>query len=110
MRRYVELYTQAVKRRGADANIGPRLPSLVKAAGFEKVEMNVIQLASMTGEVKMISPLTMENIAEAVVAERLATPEELDRLIAELYEYANNPDTIGCTPRLFEVWGNRPAS
>lgn len=105
--RYVELYTEAAKRRGADANIGPRLPSLLTAAGFENVEMNVVQHASTAGEVKLLSPLTMENIADSVVAEGLATQEEIDRLLIAMYEFANTTGTIGSSPRIFEVWGRR---
>ena len=106
-RRYAELYTETVRRRGADANIGPRLPPLLTAAGFEDVEMNVVQPASTTGDVKIITPLTMENIADSAVEEGLASREEIDRLIAELYEFANTPGTIGCMPRVFQVWGRR---
>jgi hypothetical protein len=107
LRRYIELYTQTVHRRGGDANIGPRLPALLRAASFEGIQMNVIQLAGITGEVKLLSPLTMENIADAVMAEGLASPAEIDSIVAELYEFARIPGTIGCTPRIVEAWGYR---
>jgi ubiquinone/menaquinone biosynthesis C-methylase UbiE len=107
-RRYAELYTETVRRRGADANIGPRLPSLLEAAGFENVEMNIVQPASTSGDVKLVTPLTMENIAEACVEEGLVSREEVDRVIAELYEFANTAGTIGCMPRVFQVWGRKP--
>ena len=103
--RYVELYSETVRRRGADPNIGPRLPSLLTEAGFENVRVNVVQPAGTAGEVKLITPLTMENIADAVVAEGLASPPEIERLIADLYEFAHAPGTIGCTPRIVEAWG-----
>jgi SAM-dependent methyltransferase len=106
--RYVELYTETVRRRGADANIGPRLPGLLLEAGFESVRMNVIQLARTEGEVKLIAPLTMENIADAVLAEGLASAGEVDRLVAELYEFAQTPGTVASTPRIVEAWGCRP--
>jgi len=108
LRRYVELYTQTVLRRGADPNIGPRLPELLIDAGFKNVRMNVVQPAGIEGEVKLISPLTMENIADAVLAEGLASKAEIDRLVAELYEYAHTAGTVGCMPRVVEVWGHRP--
>jgi hypothetical protein len=106
--RYVELYIRTARLRGADANIGPRLPGLLTAAGFANVDMNVVQIAATTGEVKLLSPLTMENIGDSVVTEGLATREEVDQLIVELYEFANTPGTIGSTPRIVEVWGQRP--
>lgn len=107
--RYVELYTNAVKRRGGDPNIGPRLPSLLAAAGFENVQMSVTQPAGLDGEVKLLTPLTMENIADAVIAEGLAGRTEIDQIVGELYEYARTPGTIGCGPRVIEAWGQRPA-
>ena len=107
--RYVELYTETVKRRGGDPHIGPRLPSLLSEAGFESVQMNVVQLAGTEGEVKLLTPLTMENIAEAVLAEGLASQTVIDRIVAELYDYAKNPASVGCTPRIVEAWGRIPA-
>jgi SAM-dependent methyltransferase len=107
--RYVQLYTETTKRKGVDANIGPRLPGLLAAAGFENVRMNVVQPAGAEGEVKLMSPLTMENIADAVIAENLATSEEIDRIVAELYTFARTPGTVGCMPRIFEAWATRPA-
>lgn len=107
--RYVHLYTEATKRRGVDANIGPRLPSLLAAAGFENIQVNIVQPAGFEGEVKLITPLTMENIADAVLAEGLATADEIDRIVAELYAYARTPGTIGCMPRVFEAWATQPS-
>ena len=109
-RRYVELYTETLRRRGGDANIGSRLPGLLADAGFEHVQMNVAQPAGVEGEVKILSPLTLENIAEAVVAEGVATREETDAVIAELYEFAQMPSTLLSTARVVESWARRPAA
>jgi ubiquinone/menaquinone biosynthesis C-methylase UbiE len=105
--RYVELYTETVKRRGGDANIGPRLPALLAQHGFEKVQMNVVQPAGTEGEVKLLSPLTMENIADAVLAEGLASRAEIDQIVVELYEFARAPGTVGSAARVVEAWGYR---
>lgn len=105
--RYVELYTETARRKGADANIGPRLPSLLVDAGFENVQMHVVQPAGTTGEVKLMAPLTMENIAGSVVAAGLASEEEAAQLVAELYEYAQTAGTMGSAPRIIEAWGEK---
>ena len=105
--RYVELYTQTVKRRGGDANIGPRLPALLAENGFERVQMSVVHPAGMEGEVKLLTPLTMENIADAVLAEGLASRAEIDQIIAALYEFARAPSTAMSGPRVVEAWGYR---
>lgn len=105
--RYVELYTRTVERRGGDPYIGPRLPSLFRESGFQALQMNIVQPAGTSGEVKLLSPMTMENIADAVIAEGFASREEIVRLVAELYEFARTPGTIGCTPRVVQVWANK---
>jgi ubiquinone/menaquinone biosynthesis C-methylase UbiE len=110
LRRYVELYTETLKRRGGDANIGPRLPGLLTCSGFENVQISVAQWAATSGDMKLLIPITMENIADAVIAEGLATRAEADKLVAQLYEFANDPNTVLSGPRVIETWGYRPAA
>lgn len=107
--RYLELYCATVGRRGGDPNIGPRLPALLMEAGFEDVGAAVAQPIGTTGEAKLMNPLTMENIADAVIADGLATREEIDELVRELYELAADPTTVAGTPRVVQAWGRRPA-
>jgi SAM-dependent methyltransferase len=106
--RHVELYTQVVQRRGGDPYIGPRVPELLLDTGFERVQMRVVQPAGLDGEVKLVVPLTMENIMDAVLAEGLASRSEGDQVIAELYAFAHNPRTILSMPRIVQAWGYRP--
>jgi ubiquinone/menaquinone biosynthesis C-methylase UbiE len=101
--RYRDLYRAVARRKGGDPDIGPRLPGLVAEAGFRDIRMSVAQHASQEGDVKLISALTMENIADAVVHEGLASREEVDGVTDALYEFANTPGTICATPRVFEV-------
>jgi hypothetical protein len=106
--RYIELYTETVRRRGGDANIGPRLPELLTRGGFHGIQMNVVQPAGREGEVKLLTPITMENIADAVMAEGLASRKEIDQIVASLYEFAQDPWTVMSAPRIVEAWGYRP--
>jgi ubiquinone/menaquinone biosynthesis C-methylase UbiE len=108
--RYVELYSEMVRRKGADPNIGPRVPSLLTDAGFENVEMRLVQPAGMVGEVKLMTPITMQCIGPAVIAGGLASEAEVAGLVAELFEYAHTPGTIGCVPRVVQAWGYQPVS
>ena len=107
--RYVHLYTETTRRRGVDANIGPRLPSLLAEAGLENIQVNIVQPAGLAREVKLISPLTMENIADAVLAEGLASAPEIERIVAELYAFADAPGTLLSAPRIFETWASEPS-
>jgi ubiquinone/menaquinone biosynthesis C-methylase UbiE len=108
-RRYHELYCATVSRRGGDPDIGLRLASLLKQAGFQEIGMHVVQPIAMQGEVKLLSPLTMENISDAVMADGLATRAEIDQVVRELYEFAADPNTVGGVPRVVQAWGRRPA-
>ena len=71
--RYKELYQKVVQRRGGDPNIGPKLPAMLRRAGIQAVELNVIQPAHIHGEGKLMAPITMSRISDAVIAEGLAT-------------------------------------
>jgi SAM-dependent methyltransferase len=107
--RYVELYTQAVQAGGCDPNIGPRLPGLLAASGLGEIGMNVVQPAGFTGEVKSIAPITLEAIADAVLAASLVTSDELNETVDELYAFAADDATLMSLPRIVQAWGRRSA-
>jgi SAM-dependent methyltransferase len=105
--RYHDLYCTAVKRRGGDPDIGPRLPALLKRAGFTGIHVTVVQPMALEGEAKLITALTMEAIAGAVMAEGLATPTEIETLVQQLYDLAADPWTLAGIPRVFQVSARR---
>lgn len=104
-RRAVELYSKAVRQRGGDPDIGPKLPILLLNAGFADVKMNVVQPAGFEGEIKQIMPLTLENVTDAVIDCGLATRDELTALVADLYEQARDPLAVVSNPRVVQSWG-----
>lgn len=108
--RYHELYSAVVRRRGGDPNIGPRLPLLLRSCGLEDIGVTAVQPIGTQGEVKLISPLTMENVAEAVLQEGLATREEIDEVVRGLYEFAADHNTVAGVPRIVQSWGRRPTT
>ena len=103
--RFVELYTETIQLRGGNANLGPRLPQLLKENGFHNAQMNVVQQAN-TDDVRLLVPLTMESISEAVLAEGLATRQEIEQVVAELYEFIRTPGNVLSGPRVVEAWGS----
>ena len=107
--RYVEWYSETARARGCDPDIGPRLPGLLRDAGLGDIAMNVVQPAGFLGEVKAIAPITMEMVADAMVAADVATSEEVDRTIDELYAFANTEGTVQSLPRIVQTWGRSVA-
>jgi len=108
-RRYHELYCAAVRRNGADPDIGQRLPWLLKEAQFTDIGVSIAQPVGLEGEVKLITPLTMENIAETVVNLGLTSRDEVATVVRELYEFAASPNTLAGTPRIVQAWGRKDA-
>jgi len=109
--RYCELYVQVIARRGGDANVGGNLYQLCLDASLEDVHGGMVQPTHCgpTPE-KGLSLSTMINIADAVLAEGLASGDEVRYTIAELTAFTEDPrSTIAC-PRIFQVRGHKPAN
>jgi SAM-dependent methyltransferase len=107
--RFVELYMELARRSGRDPIIGPRLPALLIDAGLQDVQMNVVQPAGLSGEVKLMNPITMESIGDKIVAEGLASAAEVADVVAALYHFARTPGTVASLPRIIEAWGYQAA-
>ncbi len=107
-RKFYDLYCAVIHRRGGDPNMGQRLPVLMKECGLEAIRISVVQPIGLTGEVKQLNGLTMENIADAVVADQLATRTEIDEIVSELNDFAANERTVMGVPRVVQVWGRLP--
>ncbi|GAA4649882.1 methyltransferase domain-containing protein [Kistimonas scapharcae] len=108
LERYQALYCTCVKQRGGDPFIGIKLPSLLRQNHFTNIRMAAVQNLGMEGDIKLISAITMENIADSLLNDGLASTSEIDEIITELYAFANNPDTIAGMPRVIQAWGYRP--
>jgi SAM-dependent methyltransferase len=109
-RRHDELYTQAALRNGGDPFIGRRLPMMLVEAGVERVAVSIAQPAGIEGEVKLLPALTIENIKAMAVKHGLATGEEVDRVVDELYAIARDSSTFVAIPRIVQTWGESAAT
>ncbi|WP_051328804.1 methyltransferase domain-containing protein [Geminicoccus roseus] len=105
---YVDLYRRAAQARGADPDLGPRLPALLRAAGFSDVQVQVVQPAGLQGEMKQVSRLTMESIADAVLQAGLADHGRIDGIVAELARMADDPAVLMSIARVVQAWGRKP--
>jgi ubiquinone/menaquinone biosynthesis C-methylase UbiE len=63
--KYVDLYQAAVRAKGADPAIGPRLLSMALDAGLVDVEVGLVVPTFRDGDGKRVAPVTMEHIREA---------------------------------------------
>jgi SAM-dependent methyltransferase len=106
--RYCEVYAASAIGRGADPYIGRRLPAMFAAAGLIDIEVHVEQPAGFDPDVKAMAPLTMAAIGEAVVTAGLVTNEEVNGLVEQLWEFAEQPFSIMSVPRIVQVSGRVP--
>jgi len=106
--RYEEIYEETARLNGGDPHIATRLPLMLVDAGLHRVVAAVTQPSGLEGEVKLLPPLTLENIKAMAVRHRVATDDEVDALVAELYEIAADPRTYVGNPRMVQVWGEKP--
>ena len=107
--RYITFYNQVAGLKGADPEIGPKLPELLRQAGAEAIQVQVAQPTFLEGAAKRIHQVTLDNITEAVIAGGLATASEVAGVMAELEAFTQNPHTLISFPRIFQVWGYRSA-
>jgi SAM-dependent methyltransferase len=106
--RQCSLYCAVIERRGGDALLGPQLVGLCRDAGLEEIQMRVVHPVHTGREPgKAMSLSTLENIADAVVAEGLATAADLEETIRQLASFTDDPHSIIACPRVFQVWGRR---
>lgn len=105
--RYVRWYNLVVRSNGGDPEIGPKLPGLLLNAGLRDIGLNVVHPTFIEGDAKQMHRITLENIADSIVAAGIATKSEIEATIAEIDEFSRRPDAIVSLPRIFQVWGYR---
>jgi len=103
--RFQALYTEAVRRGGADANLGRRLPAIALAAGVHDARWRVFQPVYASGPRKRITAVTMQMIASTLLKYGLAEKEEIDTLVQRLNAFADDATTLVALPRIVQVWG-----
>lgn len=106
--RYVSLYREAVRRKGGDAEIGPRLLGLMTAAGIEVLGLEVALPTYHRGPSKRLAQVTLEHVRESLLELKLLSAEEFDATLRELAAFTANETTILSLPRIFQLWGRRP--
>lgn len=104
---YLDLYQRAVKGKGGDPNIGPRLVSLFLDNGLDDVHVEVVQPTFRSGPGKRIASITMAHIQEAVVQQGLASAQEVRSIVANLDQFTADSRTILSMPRIFQVWARK---
>jgi len=106
--RFVQLYSETIRRRGGNADFGRTLPALLTGAGLVDVGVSIAQPVATHGEAKLLVPLTLERIVDSAIAEGVAGNDEIAGTIAELYAQAADPTTLMSSARVIQAWATKP--
>ena len=106
---YADTYTEVLRRRGGDPQVGRKLVQLVLAAGAPDPQVRLTQRAGRVGLEKSMALRTLEAVADAVVDEGVADAEQVLAAIEHLRAFSADATTLVAGPRNYQVWAQRPA-
>lgn len=104
---YAQIYPVVLARHGGDAALGRKLHGFFLEANIPDPQLKLVQRADASGEFKGLALSTLEAVANSIVAEGLASEDELLSAIAKLREFTADPRTVVGGPRSFQVWARR---
>jgi len=105
---FVRSFCEVLRRHGGDPVMGRKLFQCFGDVGIEPPEVRLVQSARTEGEAKALAWSTLAMSAEAIVAEDVAPPDAVEDALASLRRYTDDPRTLICSPRIFQLWSRRP--
>jgi SAM-dependent methyltransferase len=103
---YCELYRETMRARGSDPDIGPKLPHLLRNAGFGDIGLNVCQPAEFIGgDVKLLVALTLDSVAQPALEAGLTISDKVNAASKRLHELVKDDHTVMSMPRIVQAWG-----
>ncbi len=108
LRRHVELYVAAARGLGARPDFACEIAPTLGALGATDIHVDVIEPVLREPADLQAHACTMEAIAQPVLAQGLATAEEIETLVAQLDEFATTPGVVATLPRIAQVSARAP--
>jgi 2-polyprenyl-3-methyl-5-hydroxy-6-metoxy-1,4-benzoquinol methylase len=106
--RHVELYVAAAHGLGARPDFACEIAPTLAALGATEIHVDVVQPVLRSPDELRAHACTMEAIALPVLAQGLATAEEIAELVARLEELAVTPGAVATLPRVAQVSARAP--
>jgi hypothetical protein len=105
---YVPMYSEVLRRRGGDPTAGRQLYGYCVTCGIPTPELRLVQPVRHAGDEKAMAWSTLDATQEAIVAEGLASADEVAAALADLRRFTDDPTTLISGPRIFQLWVERP--
>jgi ubiquinone/menaquinone biosynthesis C-methylase UbiE len=106
--RLQDLYGATVRAHGGDPTIGPRLRTMLAAAGFREAQERTVANPMTEVEDKVFLVELLDNMRETMLDTGVATAAVLDEVRAEVDAAARDPGTVFHQARIHQVHGVRP--
>jgi ubiquinone/menaquinone biosynthesis C-methylase UbiE len=104
---FLHAYCEVLRRRGGDPAFGRKLYGGFLAAGIPHPEVLVVQPVWTDEEGKTLPWSTLEATAEAIIADRVASHDEVTAALTNLGQFTADPRTLISGPRVFQLWSSR---
>ena len=103
---FLDTYRRVLAGRGGDHAIGRKLHRYFLAAGIPAPQVSLVQPVHQ-GEAKLLAWSTLEATAGTTLADGLATPDQITAALDSLRAFTDDPRTLICGPRVFQLWARR---
>ncbi|MGV0816061.1 methyltransferase domain-containing protein [Mycolicibacterium boenickei] len=108
--RLIELFKTVAAHNGNDWHFGRRLPALLRRSGLVDVSVNSIVRVYTSDDPRRTLMLDFaDNFHDRILAQGLASQDELDALKDALAQHLHDPDTVVFDGVYVQAWGRKPA-
>jgi ubiquinone/menaquinone biosynthesis C-methylase UbiE len=104
---FVRAYAEVIRRRGGDHATGRKLYSYFLEAGTPTPQVVLAQAVFTSEEGKELAWSTLDATGDAMLAEGVATADELAAALASLRRFTDDATTLIARPRVFQLWSAR---
>jgi hypothetical protein len=104
---FADLFGRLGPSRGLDYTLGRQLFQMVLAANFSEPEITFNQPVVARGEGKRLLEWSVAEAGPAFVAAGLVTSRELDRILDEMRQAAEDETVVALMPRMSQVRARR---
>ena len=101
------VYGATVRANGGDPTIGPRLPTLFRAAGLTDVHASSVVNELRSSEEKGFLVTLVDSMRAATLDAGVASADELDSMKSAIEAAAEDPDCTFYQARIHQVFGTR---
>ena len=105
-----ERYIKLLEHRGTDPRIGRRLFRQSVQLGIHDPQVVSVNPVYIQAERKLLPQLTLEATADAMIAEGIATDQEIDSARASLKDLITDSHSLITGPKIFQLFARKPAT